>query len=305
MNFDLLHLAVVGADRFSLAIIMALALMQMGLAPAWSLADEQRRARWLLMMVLVAVAVTLLELLMRTAAMADVPLGQAWSFVPRVLERSDYGFYWQWRAGIILLVLGGVLWSLWRGGSLLSAAWLMCGGLAWALLASVTSHAGEEGLWSLANLVNWAHIVSTSLWGGAVVIYAWLVLPALLREGPGRMGLLAERLSLLATAALVVVLLSGLYNGWRQMSAWSDLWASDYGLVLLVKLALVAVMMAIGAVNKFRWVPALVIACGGGADWRQPFGRLLGVLRIDSVVFVAVLIAAVVLGMQAPPGHFE
>ena len=303
MNFDLLHLAVVGGDRFSLAIIMALALMQMGVAPAWSQVDDRRRARWLVLMALVAVAATSLELLMRTAAMADVPLEQAWSFVPRVLERSDYGVYWQWQAGIILLVLGGTLWLLWRGGSTLAAAWLLCGSLVWALLVSVTSHAGEEGLWSVANLVNWAHIVSTSLWGGAVVIYAWLVLPELLREGPARMGPLAERLSLLATAALAIVLLSGLYNGWRQMSAWSDLWTSDYGLVLSTKLALVAVMMVIGAINKFRWVPALVIACGGGADWRQPFARLRGVLRIDSVVFVAVLIAAVVLGMQAPPAH--
>jgi len=127
------------------------------------------------------------------------------------------------------------------------------------------------------------------------------VLPELRRQGwPAQTAAVATRLSTLATSALALVVLSGVYNSWRQLGKLSDLWTTEYGWLLLLKLGLVALMMIIGALNRFRMVPRIAAVHGDVARVSQPF---LQILHLDSVIFTTVLVVAVVLGMQMPPAH--
>ena len=310
MNGDFLSVLNAAVDRGALAVIMAGAITGLWLAPAReSPAGKSLLRGWIFVAVLGCGVAATMDLLLRTAALADVAPLSAWSFVPKVLGQSDYGAYWQLRAAVwsaMLLMSVALLRGL---GTALQYWGLLFAAAATALLMSVTGHAGEHGIWSLPNLVNWAHLIGISLWGGAIVLFAVVVIPPLLHQPRANHAAnSAGRLSSLATVALAVVVASGVYNAWRQMGAVSDLWTTSYGLILLVKLALVAVMMAIGAFNKFRLVPMLqnvatVPAAQPRRDAQAFAGKLLSVLRADSLVYVGVLVAAVLLAMQEPPRH--
>jgi len=243
------------------------------------------------------------DLLLRTASLADVALTQAWTFVPKVLAKSDYGTLWQVRmvawGGLLLSVLALGRWSRF-------AAWgLVLGGLVSLFCVSGSSHAGEEGLFVFGNLNHWLHLVSISLWGGAVIVYALVILPELCRkEWSPDTGLVAGRLSLLATVAVIWVVITGLFNCWRQMNGVSDLWQTDYGQWLLLKLICVSLMMLIGALNRFRLVPQIQACDVVDTDrGQQLLSRFTWVLRLDSLLFIVLVLLAVFLGRQEPPAH--
>jgi putative copper resistance protein D len=300
LSGDLLHVVGATLDRAALALILALALAALWLAPATVSSDSRRRSQLLLSLLVISVFAAAVDLLLRSAALADVPPGQAWHFIPRVLNHSDYGFFWQLRAAAWLVMLVMLPWCWLRGWSVVPSLLLAGAVLAIVLLMSATSHAGEEGVGSLPNLINWLHLVGLLLWGGPVMLYALVILPQLQREGwPPQTAAGAPRLSTVATIALAMVLLTGLFNSWRQLGTLAALWGTTYGLILLFKLALVTLMMVIGAFNRFRLVPQVEVNVSGA---RQ---RFLRVLRFDSLLFMLILVTAVVLGMQMPPAHAE
>ena len=300
------YVIVLACDRMALALILSLSLAAVWLASISSRHDGALRLRLLWVCLALTALGAVVELLMRSAALADVPPATAWSYIPRVLTHSDYGFYWLIRMGLWALMLATAVWVWRRGWLILPMAVLSLAVLVTMLTLSVTGHAGEDGLWAGPNLVNWLHIISTSLWGGAVILYALIILPALHNgtTGSSQLGDISARLSTLATAALVLVLLTGIYNSWRQLGELSALWQTKYGLILLGKLALVTIMMSVGAMNRFVLVPRLTA-------WRDDMDRdhaavaaaFLKVLRFDSLVFTAVILFALVLAMQSPPSH--
>jgi len=305
MSADVLSLISTTLDHLSQALILALAVAAVWLAPPLSPSDAQRRGRLLLVLMVMILLCGCIDLLLRTAVMADVEPGEAWDFVPRVLAHSDYGFYWQWRTAAWIVLLLVSLWVVSRGWDNGSVWLLVIAALAIMLLVSVTHHAGEDGLWSVANLVNWLHLAGISIWGGAVVTCAMVVMPELRRYADAQQtAITAQRLSALATAALAVVLLSGIFNSWRQVDEFSQLWTTVYGRVLSIKLALVGIMMVIGALNRFLWVPEVIARRHAAEErWSTPSQRLFLALRVDSLIFIAVMITAVVLGSQSPPAH--
>src|SRR5262249_34891691 len=60
-----------------------------------------------------------------------------------------------------------------------------------------------------------------------------------------------------ASLALVVVLLTGVANAWVQVGTVQALWATPYGRTLLAKLLLVGLVLLLGAVNHYLYVPLL------------------------------------------------
>jgi len=304
-SVTLLHVITAVFDRLGLAIIYALALTAIWLSPSISLSEGTRRFRLFTLTLLTILITAGIDLIIRTAALADVGLQETWPYIFRVLDHSNYGYFWQWRIDMWWLILILALWVFVTDWSKRAALFIFLTAVMMALFESVTSHAGEDGLWSAANLINTVHLISTLVWGGAVIVYALLVVPDLRRRNEGRQTSMAVlRLSSLATVALALVLLSGLFNTWRQLEQVSDLWSTEYGQALLIKLCLVAVMMGIGAMNRFRWVPQLVDCTTRTGNKDQASAQLFQrILRIDSLVFILILIAASILGTISPPGH--
>lgn len=109
-----------------------------------------------------------------------------------------------------------------------------------------TGHSAS-GIWPAVALVSdTVHLSAVSLWVGGLVFLAVYALR--LRHVDGLGGGLV-RFSRLATAVVATLVVTGAFQAWRTVGSLDALGASSYGRLLLVKIALVAVVFAIGGLS--------------------------------------------------------
>ena len=165
-------------------------------------------------------------------------------------------------------------------------------GLLFASGLSLSGHSAvEPNSNRLSELADWVHLSAATIWAGGLVALALAVWPA----APELRSRAFLGFSKVATVAIVLLLAAGLYLALLRLPNVSDLWEEEYGRVLLVKLALVALALAWGGAHKLLVAPRL-------ADGRERGGgRLRRSLLGESLVGMAVLLAAAVLVNSAPP----
>jgi copper transport protein len=105
-----------------------------------------------------------------------------------------------------------------------------------------------------------------------------------------------QRFSRMATIALGVVLLSGLARGLVEVGSWHGLVSTSFGRTLLIKLVLVAGLITLGAVNRFRIVPALRAG-------RAKVSTLASTVRAELAIAIPIVVAASLLG-ELPPAQY-
>ena len=100
----------------------------------------------------------------------------------------------------------------------------------------------------------------------------------------------------------MVIVGTGLFNAWRGVGSTANLVGSAYGNTLLVKVAVVAVAVVLGGLNRFQAMPRLLTALQSphGSPARSQH-RFVQVLRIEAVVLFAALVAAAVLSSSPLP----
>ncbi|MGI8983547.1 MAG: copper resistance protein CopC, partial [Acidimicrobiales bacterium] len=96
--------------------------------------------------------------------------------------------------------------------------------------------------------MQWAHLTAVGAWVGGL---AWYLL-ALRRGDPGQGRGLTRRFSTVAGWTLGVVVVSGTFRAFDEVGAWGRLAGTSFGVALLVKLALVAALVGLGATIRFR-----------------------------------------------------
>lgn len=165
-------------------------------------------------------------------------------------------------------------------------------GLAFASGLSLSGHSAADAgsSWKSA-LADWAHLSAACLWIGGLVMLVVVVWP--LMPDARRAAFLG--FSRLATVCVGVLLLAGIYLSILRLPHLDDLWTTGYGQVLLVKIGLVSLAFAWGGLHKLVAVPA--VARGGESAIPRLRGSLLG----ESMVGMAVLLAAAVLVDAKPP----
>jgi copper transport protein len=171
---------------------------------------------------------------------------------------------------------------------LLWPAFLLALGFASGLSLSGHSAVEPNSTW-FSQLADFLHLTAASLWAGGLVTLAlcvWPVAPELRRSA--FLGF-----SRLATALVGVLLLAGVYLSIERLPAVRDLWHASYGRILLIKLAIVSVALAWGAMHHFLVRPRLERGDAPG-DLRR---SLIG----EASVALGVLLAAAILVNSAPP----
>lgn len=221
------------------------------------------------------------------ALMADVGLGKAFGMLPMVVQQTAYG-----HAALAGIVAAGVLLALlwaprWHGSAAATGIAL----LLFALSRVALGHAGENGLLTLAAAVEWLHLVLVGAWVGAVMLAAWVILPAARRHGTAVQAYL-RWLSAVATLALAGIVASGLFNTWQRLGRLGQLVDNPYGLALCVKLALVAMAVLLGAYNRWYGFPHAV---------RGRLRPALLVLRLEALLLLGAIGAAAWLVTLPPP----
>jgi copper transport protein len=191
-------------------------------------------------------------------------------------------------------LVSGLLFLAWLTDQrvLLWPAFLLGLGFASGLSLSGHSAADAGSSWK-SELADWAHLSAATLWLGGLVMLAlvvWPLMPELRRSA-------FLSFSRLATVCVGVLLAAGVYLSILRLPQLNDLWTTGYGHVLLVKIGLVALAFAWGGLHKVVAVPAVMRDGGGGTV----LGRLRGSLLGESMVGMAVLLAAAVLVNSKPP----
>ncbi|WP_442579804.1 copper resistance CopC/CopD family protein [Mesorhizobium sp. ASY16-5R] len=125
------------------------------------------------------------------------------------------------------------------------------------------------------------HAVSVVLWIGALLPLA----AALARGGPPA-SVLIRRFSSVIPAIVGVLVMSGLLLAAVQVQTIPALWSTGYGRVLLAKLALVAVMLALAVLNRYRLtLPAIA----GDAHAARRLKRNIAAEIVLATAVIAVL----------------
>ena len=151
-------------------------------------------------------------------------------------------------------------------------------------------HANAPSSLRLVNVaVQWVHMTGIGVWVGGL---AWLLLGIRGMTKPVRAAAV-DAFSRVATATLVVVLVTGVARGLVEVGSLGNLFTTRYGVTLLVKVGLVVVIVALGALNHFRWVPALKTQDGAARTFRLNSGGELAVAA-------AILAATALLSGLAP-----
>jgi copper transport protein len=170
-------------------------------------------------------------------------------------------------------------------------------GAVMALTPSLSGHASTAG--NLAMVADVAHVIAAAVWtGGLGFLFLALMLakedrwPLATRAVP--------RFSNMAVVSVVVLLVAGITNGYLQVRTWSALWETEYGLLLLAKVALVLPLLALGAYNNRYAVPRLRAGIASVLERR----RFLRAAGVELAIMVAIVAVTAVL-VNAEPARTE
>lgn len=248
-------------------------------------------------------------LVANAAAMSGEPAADAvaadvlWT----VLSQTTFGIGWLIRfvlaCGLALafvrLLRANADRPLWLETAAIALAVAFVGSLAWA--GHAIGGQGVEGV--LHPAADALHLIAAAAWLGTLVPLALLLgLNANDAAALATMRAATLRFSTLGLLSVGALLVTGLVNTWYLVGSISALLGSDYGRLVVLKIALFLLMVAVAAVNRLRLTPRLV-------DDRN--AALIDTARrqlrrnatIEAALGAAVIAAVAVLGVLPPGSH--
>jgi copper transport protein len=147
--------------------------------------------------------------------------------------------------------------------------------------------------WTMT-VLSYAHPIAACTWvGGIVALVALAGARSRLSESGGLVwARIWRRFSVVAEVCVGVVVVSGLWLGWKSVGSPAQLWETPYGRFLLLKVALVATLVLLGAVNEFVLLPRIAKLRAAG-DTRSVFAVAVGhfprVVAIEAAIGIAVI----------------
>lgn len=212
--------------------------------------------------------------------------GGAWT----VLSETRFGAVWVLRAALVVPIVVVMAWPRLRWLQLAAAAGLVAA-LAWVGHAGATPGA-DGGVHLISDVM---HLSAAGAWLGGLPAFAILLAHAPHTDDPEIAIRATDRFSALGLISVGTLLASGILNSWFALGGIGDLIATDYGRLLLLKIALFAAMVALAAVNRFRLAPRLPAPVAVRALVRNSL--------IESALGLGVLAIVGALGTMPPAAH--
>jgi copper resistance protein D len=247
---------------------------------------------------------SIIWLWLEAQAFSGEPLSAIWrdGVVVTVLKETHFGRNWDVRA--VLTALAVILLSLpRRDGARRQVALLV---LASGMLASV-AWAGHGGATLCSSgyihlVADVIHLLGVGCWVGGLLPLALTLAVAGRARDPiwtGRATSTTRRFSTLGLWAVGTILVTGVINSWFLVSGPARLVSTDYGRLLLVKIALFLIAIAIAGVNRTWLMPRLEHSDESAAAIRS--------LRLNSVIELAlgwmIFLVVGALGLLPPAIH--
>ncbi len=251
-------------------------------------------ARWC---IAIGIASAVAWLAAVAATMSGLPLSRAIepSTLGAVVGDTLFGKVWIARfclAWALLFALSRRSATLGPGG--LAASTLVAGAYL-AALAWTGHAAAAEGPWRGGQIVSdVVHLLAAGAWLGALPALVYVLGNA---QSIQDVAWAARRFSSLAIVSVSVLILSGVGNSWFLVGSIPALFGTRYGVLLLAKLALLAAMLSLAAVNRLILTPRL-----DAGD--RPALRALrrnAIVEIGAGLMVVAIVG--VLGIAVPAAH--
>jgi copper transport protein len=254
--------------------------------------------------------VHVLALLVQAGQASGTGLSAPWSrSVHTVLFQTRFGAIWLGRLALIFVLARLTPAAVEAEGSGRRGRWLegacMAASLLLLLTASLGSHASAEAAPLLPVVMDWVHLIAASAWiGGLFFFIAGL---RSLRELPAEFrtrltARLIPRFSVLAIVSMAALTLTGLFSAVVRVGTIDALLSSLYGHALVVKLAIVLIMLTLGATNLLIVSPRMKRAAasdGGNGRLVDRFRRIVW----GEVTLAAVLLLSVGVLTSLPPAR--
>jgi copper transport protein len=283
-------LSIVGRALLYAGIVTAIGTAFAGL---WTIGAGMRGRRWLAIAAGVSIAVGAVCMVVAERSTVGVTL--------RDLLSSSAGEDYVWllaaaAAALACAVIAGVT-RTWAGLALLGAA-----GIATALVRTLGGHAAAATPAWPQEALQVTHITAASIWVGGFVpvlllLWAWRSTRANV-DGSSSVPPAdeASRFSRAAGWAVLVLVITGLLRAMNEAGGLGKvldmLFDTSYGTTLLIKVAIVAGMIALGWLNRRRSIPRL----------RSGDGMLARVMSIEAVAAITVLtVTATLTGLNPEP----
>ena len=292
-------LAVVGAVVFRFVVLR---LGEPALASALSpearsdIADAVRRLSQS------ALVLLLLASLSRLYEEGSVVLGPDRAFDRSALQTIVFGTSWGagWLLGFVGIIVAGVGFSIAKR-SRSSGGWVIAalGAIAIVMAPALTGHARATQPVGVALVADILHVCAACAWVGGLMTLLFAALPMVrgarvrtaTSSGPLVAGLVRAFHPVALTCA-AIVLVTGLCAAWLRLPTIDALWSTSYGRVLLLKLAFVAVVVVMGAINWRRMLPSL-----GDEQSARRITRTAG----TELTFAVLVLAVTAVLVSTPP----
>ncbi len=224
----------------------------------------------------------------------------------RILADSTFGTTWLLRSAFLLALLvvvylisgRGKTWGwLWTAGTILGAAMM--------LTVPLAGHAAGEPDRSLAIAVDWLHLLAGAVWLGGLPYLAGSIV-ALRRSSDAEAAqagaALVGRFSVVALTTMFLLLVTGFGNAALHVAGPRTLRDQDYGVVLIVKHLVVALVLIAAAVNLLVNRPRLqqLAVIGHLAAIRRQLRATELTVALELILGVAIVAAAAAL-TELPP----
>ena len=242
-----------GIDRF--AVFAALALLigsVVFLVAIFPQGVAIRRSRRIVWAGWIAVAVTtILGVGLEGLYAAGLPLSKI--FDPGIWRDTfdtRYGRVALLRLAILVVILPLLVWWLRRPDRRAPAWWLALmalAGVGLSLTPALAGHASAGEHVALAIPADTVHVGAMAGWLGGLVVLVAVVMP---RKDPDEMRSVLVRFSAVALGAVVLLVVTGGFQAWRQIGSIDALKNTDYGRILIVKLVVFAALIIAAAFSR-------------------------------------------------------
>jgi copper transport protein len=169
----------------------------------------------------------------------------------------------------------------------------LCTGI--ALTISLYSHASAAQEPITAVSADWLHLTATGVWVGGLIAF-FALLPLARRADPDARltGRLVAQFSITARLCVAALIVTGVYAAYLHVGSIDALTTTHYGRALILKLILIAPLLAIAAVNLTLTARGLR---QGHAIWA---GRLRGLIGAEVALTLGVLVAVGAITSASP-----
>jgi len=211
-----------------------------------------------------------------------------------VLEETAWGEAWMIRCATgvalgLLLCCARRGWSL-RVGAVLAA--VLVGSLAW--LGHAGAGAGARRPLMLAGDVT--HLLAAGVWPAGLLPFALLLRRRMKAGALPAAHAAARRFSAMSLVTVGVLAASGLVNAFFLVGSFHALATTDYGRLLIVKVALFAMAVALGARNLLIHKPRLETAPAA-------LDAMARTVWIEVALGTLIVLAVAILGTLPPAAH--